>query len=59
MWYLHFEAGLSHDKAVGVGTLAWILLCLHSLLNETMQKMGFKKPLLKYHSLFSFFSLPM
>jgi hypothetical protein len=40
IWYLHFEAGLSRDKAVGVSTLAWILLCLHSLLNETTQKMG-------------------
>jgi hypothetical protein len=35
IWYLHFEAGLSRDKAVGVATLPWILVCLHSLLNET------------------------
>jgi uncharacterized protein YjeT (DUF2065 family) len=39
-WWLHVEAGLSRDEAIGVVALPWILLCLHSLLNETCQKLG-------------------
>jgi hypothetical protein len=54
MWYLHFEAGeLSRGVAAGVVTLAWIMLCLHSLLNETMQKME-SSPRAEYVSLFFF-----
>jgi hypothetical protein len=53
IWYLHVEAGLSRDKAVGVATLPWILLCLHSLLNETTQKMG-SSPRVEYQALFFF-----
>jgi hypothetical protein len=53
MWYLHFEAGLSRDKAVGICALPWILMCLHSLLNETMQKMG-SSPRVEYQALFFF-----
>jgi hypothetical protein len=33
VWWLHVEAGLSRDEAIGVALLPWILLCLHSLLN--------------------------
>jgi hypothetical protein len=40
IWYLHVEAGLSRDKAAGVCLLPWILVCLHSLLNEMPKKMG-------------------
>jgi uncharacterized protein YjeT (DUF2065 family) len=39
-WWLHVEAGLSRDEAIGVVALPWILLCLHSLLNETCQRLG-------------------
>jgi hypothetical protein len=40
IWYLHVEASLSREKATGVCLLPWILVCLHSLLNEMPKKMG-------------------
>jgi hypothetical protein len=40
MWYLHVEAGLSRENAAGVCLLPWILICLHSLLNEIPKQMG-------------------
>jgi hypothetical protein len=39
-WWLHVELDMSRDEAIGVVTLPWILLCLHSLLNETPKQLG-------------------
>jgi hypothetical protein len=52
MW-LHVDVGLSRDEAVGLAVLPWILLCLHSLLNETHQSFG-SSPRADYISLFMF-----
>jgi hypothetical protein len=52
-WWLHVEVGMSRDEAVGVVLLPWILLCLHSLLNEKPQQLG-SSPRADYMSLAMF-----
>ena len=40
VWYLHYELGLTKEVSIGLTILPWILITLHSLLNEVTTRMG-------------------
>lgn len=38
VFWLHVEAGISLDESFGVALIPWIVMLLHSILNETLKK---------------------
>jgi hypothetical protein len=41
IWWFHIEQGMSLEISVGLSVLPWIVMCLHSILNDMPTEFGF------------------